>query len=85
MTFETLIDDFATGFALDKLSELRSATVGLKVTKAQRKRLATEIESAAARGRVGRIANFMLIGLATDQGYWLEWLRRSPRKPRSML
>jgi len=77
MTFETLIDDFATGFALDKLSELRSATVGLKVTKAQRKRLATEIESAAARGRVGRIANFMLIGLATDQGYWLEWLRRS--------
>lgn len=77
MTFDKLLADFGTGFALDKLDELRSAASGLKVTKAQRKRLAVELEDAAARGRTGRVANFMLIGLLTDQGYWLDWLRHS--------
>jgi hypothetical protein len=77
MAFETLLDDFGSGFALDKLDELRSAAAGLKTTKAQQKRLVAEIEGASAHGRAGCVANLILIGLVTEQKYWLDWLRHS--------
>jgi hypothetical protein len=77
MTFAELFKDFGNGFALDRLADLRTASTGMTLTKAQRKLLSGAIEDASARGRVGRIANYVLIGLATDQAYWLDWLRRS--------
>ena len=78
MTFDDLLTLFSTGFTLDRTDELRVAAAGLKVTKAQRKQLAALIEQARTQGRVGRVANLMLIGLVTDQEYWLDWIRRSP-------
>jgi hypothetical protein len=77
MTFEMLLNDFGSGFALDSLEQLRSAATGLTTTKAQRKRLAAEIEEASARGRAGRTANLILIGLVTNQDHWLDWLKHS--------
>jgi hypothetical protein len=77
MTFDSLLETFGTGFALDRIDKLRCAAAGVATTKAQRKQLASVIESARSHGRVGRIANLLLIALLTDQPYWLEWLRRS--------
>jgi hypothetical protein len=77
MTFATLFEEFGAGFALDRLEALRAAATGMTPTKAQRKQLAAAIEEASAKGRVGRIINFALIGLVTDETYWLDWLRRS--------
>jgi hypothetical protein len=77
MTFSGLLTEFGTGFALDRVDALRSAAAGIVTTKAQRKELAAAIEDASVKGRVGRIVNFALIGLATDQAYWLDWLQRS--------
>lgn len=78
MTFSDLLDAFKTGLALHRLDELRAAAAGFATTKAQRKHVVSEVENARARGRVGRIANLILIGLVTDRSYWLDWLRRSP-------
>ena len=78
MTFDDLLATFASGFALDRIDELRAAAVGVVVGKAQRKRLAAGIDDARGRGRVGRVANLALIGLLTDRDYWLDWIRRSP-------
>jgi hypothetical protein len=72
MTFDDLLAQFGTGFALDRLDELRVAAAGTKVTKTQRKQLTALIENAKTRGGVGRVANLVLIGLTTDQGYWLD-------------
>ena len=77
MTFATLFEEFGAGFALDRLEALRAAATGMTPTKAQRKQLAAAIEEASSKGRVGRIVNHALIGLVTDQAYWLDWLRRS--------
>jgi hypothetical protein len=77
MTFATLFEEFGAGFALDRLEALRAAATGMTPTKAQRKQLAAAIEEASAKGRVGRIINFALIGLVTNETYWLDWLRRS--------
>jgi len=77
MTFEDLLARFESGFSLERLDELRTATAGLVLNKAQRKRLTTGIEFARTRARVGRIANLLLIGLVTDEDYWLDWIRRS--------
>jgi hypothetical protein len=62
---------------LDRLEALRAAANGMTPTKAQRKQLALAIDEASVNGRVGRIVNYALIGLVTDQAYWLDWLRRS--------
>jgi hypothetical protein len=78
MTFDDLLATFGSGFALDRVDELRVAAVGISTNKAQRKKLAAGLKDACSRGRVGRVANLALIGLLTDQEYWLDWIRRSP-------
>jgi len=78
MTFDDLLATFGSGFALDRIDELRAAAIGVVVSKAQRKKLAAGIDDARSRGRAGRIANLILIGLLTDQDYWVDWIRRSP-------
>jgi len=61
MTFVTLFEEFGAGFALDRLEPLRAAATGNTPTKAQRQKLAAAIEQASAKGRVGRIVNYVLI------------------------
>lgn len=77
MNFGSLLSLYGTGFTLDRLEELRKDSVGMTVTKNQRKQLAALIEESSTRGRVGRIVNYILIGVVTDQAYWLDWLRHS--------
>jgi hypothetical protein len=52
---------FGAGFALDRLEPLRAAATEITPTKAQSKKLAAAIEEASAKGRVGRIVNYVLI------------------------
>ena len=63
MTFDDLIATYGTGFALNRLNELRLAATGINPTKKERKQLAGLIEYARMRGRVGRVANLLIIGL----------------------
>ena len=77
MTFDDLIATYGTGSALNRLNELRLAATGMDPTKKERKQLASLIEYARMRGRVGRVANLLIIGLVTNTDYWLEWIRRS--------
>ena len=75
MTFDELIATYSTGFALNRLNELRLAATGINPTKRERKQLASLIEYARTRGRVGRVANLLIIGLVTNTDYWLEWIK----------
>jgi hypothetical protein len=77
MTFDELLSKYSSGFALDRLHEVRLDGSGIKTGKTERKLLTSLIEYARARGRVGRVLNLLVIGLVTETDYWFQWIRRS--------